>query len=94
MELHRPLSALLAAAYLAGAWVEAGPAAAGLLAVPLALLVWLVWDAEIRRDVHRGTSVSRPSGGRRLPDSCGSWPGSSCSCRSPGIALSWRRSAS
>lgn len=46
MELHRPLSALLAAAYLAGAWVEAGPAAAGLLSLPLAVLVWLVWHAE------------------------------------------------
>ena len=46
MDLHRPLSALLAAAYLGGAWFEAGPAAAGLLAVPLALVVGLIWYAE------------------------------------------------
>jgi hypothetical protein len=46
MDWHRRLSALLAAAYLAGAWYEAGAAAAGLLAVPLAVIVWLVWHAE------------------------------------------------
>jgi hypothetical protein len=45
MDLHRPLSALLAAAYLAGL-VRGGAAAAGLIAVPLALVVWLVWCAE------------------------------------------------
>lgn len=46
MDLHRPISALLAMAYLAVAWFEAGAQAAGLLAIPLAVLVWLVWEAD------------------------------------------------
>lgn len=46
MDLHRVLSALLAVAYVVVAYAEAGPRAAALLLVPLAVLVWLVWEAE------------------------------------------------
>lgn len=40
MDLHRPLSALLAVVYLAAAYVETGPGAVWLLCIPPAVLVW------------------------------------------------------
>ncbi|MBL8135042.1 MAG: hypothetical protein JNL48_00345 [Acidobacteria bacterium] len=46
MDPHRALSALVAAGYLVTAYFEGGGRAAGLLAVPLALNVWLIWHAE------------------------------------------------
>ncbi|MCC6988084.1 MAG: hypothetical protein IT181_03745 [Acidobacteria bacterium] len=46
MDLHRALSALVAAGYLVTAFLEGGVRAAGLLAVPLALVVCLIWYAE------------------------------------------------
>ncbi len=46
MDMNRALSALVAAGYLVAAYLEAGARAAGLLAVPLALVVGLIWHAE------------------------------------------------
>ncbi len=46
MDLHRALSALVAAGYLVTAFLDGGGRAAGLLAVPLALVVCLIWYAE------------------------------------------------
>jgi hypothetical protein len=70
MDLHRPLSSLLAAAYLVGAWLEGGAAAAGLLAVPLVLVVGLVWYAEAAADFTGNLGLtpirrSSPAGGVR-----------------------------
>lgn len=50
MDLHRALSGLVAAGYLVTAYLEGGAQAVGLLAVPLALVVWLVWYAEAAAD--------------------------------------------
>lgn len=50
MDLHRALSALVAAGYLVAAYLDGGARAVGLLAVPLALVVSLVWHAEAAAD--------------------------------------------
>lgn len=50
MDVHRALSALVAGGYLVTAYLEGGARAAGLLAVPLAVVVWLVWHAETAAD--------------------------------------------
>ena len=46
MDWHRLLSSLLVSAYLVAAYVEAGASLALALALPLGLLVALVWHAE------------------------------------------------
>ncbi len=46
VDLHRALSATLAAVYVAGVGLAAGLLPAISVSVPLAILVWLVWDAE------------------------------------------------
>lgn len=46
MDLHRPLSGLLALGYLVAAWREAGLIAALWLVLPLLVLVALIWHAE------------------------------------------------
>jgi len=46
VDSHRALSALLAGGYVLAAYVDAGAVAAGLAVVPLAVLVWLIWEAD------------------------------------------------
>jgi len=46
MDAHRVASSLLSVVYLGAAYAAAGPSAALLLALPLALLVALVWHAD------------------------------------------------
>ncbi len=50
MDPHRVASALLGAAYLAGAVVEAGWSAALLMALPLGVLVAMLWHADVLAD--------------------------------------------
>ena len=46
IDLHRAASGLLGLAYVAGAWREDGGAAAAVVALPVGVLVGLVWHAE------------------------------------------------
>ena len=46
MDVHRVASSLLSVVYLGAAYAAAGPSAALLLALPLGLLVALVWHAD------------------------------------------------
>lgn len=64
MSWDRPLSLLIAAAYLVGAAREAGPSAAVYLVVPLGLLVWVIWHPETAADFTGTiglTPIRRPS---------------------------------
>ena len=63
MDAQRALAALVAVLYLGVAFAEAGLQAVGLLAVPLGVLVWLVWQAEAAAEFtgHLGLTPIRRS---------------------------------
>jgi hypothetical protein len=50
VDVQRTLSAALAALYVIGTGLTAGLLPALYLSVPMAILVWLIWDAETAAD--------------------------------------------
>ncbi len=93
MDLNRTLSAGLAGLYVIGAGVTAGLLPAVFTAVPLAVLVWLVWDAETAAGFTGNLGLT-PIRRRSPPGFVRAIAWIFLLLPLAGVALSWLRSAS
>ncbi|MBP7778659.1 MAG: hypothetical protein KA371_16210 [Acidobacteria bacterium] len=93
MDAQRTLSAALATIYVVVVGAAAGLVAAAFIAVPLALLVWLVWDAETAAD-FTGNLGFTPIRRRSPPGFVRVIAWTFLLLPLAGVALSWLRSAS
>ncbi len=93
VDLNRTLSAALAAIYVLGLGLTAGLLAALYVTVPLALLVWLIWDAEMAAD-FTGNLGFTPIRRRSPPRLVRAIAWTFLLLPLGGIAVSWLRSPS